>query len=138
MLKPALASQAVAAGRYLLLYSQATRASRGRRVTIGSTKKDAGDTGKSHGPPGHVPLPERTTLDRVHMAMLLQAGGQATALRAVLEAETQRSLDFLRLANALSALYPKDSEEKRLLDAMLLAAPGGYGVWPYGVGGYGR
>jgi hypothetical protein len=34
----------------------------------------------------------------------------------------------LRLANALSALYPKESEEKRLLDAMLLAraAIGGY------------
>jgi putative DNA methylase len=64
---------------------------------------------------------EATTLDRVHAAMLLQAGGQATALRAMLEAETQRSPDFLRLANALSALYPKDSEEKRLLDAMLLA-----------------
>jgi hypothetical protein len=29
--------------------------------------------------------------------------------------------DFLRLANALAALYPKGSEEKRLLDAMLLA-----------------
>ena len=27
------------------------------------------------------------------------------------------------LANALSALYPKQSEEKRLLDAMLLAIP---------------
>jgi len=66
---------------------------------------------------------EATTLDRVHAAMLLQAGGQATALRAMLEAETQRGPDFLRLANALSALYPKDSEEKRLLDAMLLAAP---------------
>ena len=37
-------------------------------------------------------------------AMLLQAGGQAGALRALLEAETQRSPDFLRLANALSAL----------------------------------
>lgn len=66
---------------------------------------------------------EATTLDRVHAAMLLQAGGQATALRAMLDAETQRSPDFLRLANALSALYPKDSEEKRLLDAMLLAVP---------------
>ena len=69
--------------------------------------------------------------------MLLQAGGQATALRAMLEAETQRSPDFLRLANALSALYPKDSEEKRLLDAMLLNVQGGYGVTLYGVGGYG-
>jgi adenine-specific DNA methylase len=64
-----------------------------------------------------------TTLDRVHAAMLLQAGGRTNALRALLEAEQQRGPDFLRLANALSALYPRDSEEKRLLDAMLLAVP---------------
>ncbi len=64
-----------------------------------------------------------TTLDRVHASMLLQAGGRANALRALLKAEQDRSPDFLRLANALSALYPKDSEEKRLLDAMLLAMP---------------
>ncbi|MDQ7839470.1 MAG: DUF1156 domain-containing protein [bacterium] len=66
---------------------------------------------------------EPTTLDRIHAAMLLQASGQAAALRALLEAETRRGPDFLRLANALSALYPKTSEEKRLLDAMLLAVP---------------
>ncbi|MBI3950317.1 MAG: hypothetical protein HY314_07675 [Acidobacteria bacterium] len=66
---------------------------------------------------------EATTLDRVHAAMLLQASGRANALRALLKAEQERGPDFLRLANALSALYPKGSEEKRLLDAMLLAAP---------------
>ena len=55
-----------------------------------------------------------TTLDRVHAAMLLQASGRSQALR---------NPDFLRLANALTALYPRGSEEKRLLDAMLLAAP---------------
>jgi adenine-specific DNA methylase/REP element-mobilizing transposase RayT len=66
---------------------------------------------------------EATTLDRVHAAMLLQAGGQANALRALIKAEQDRGPDFLRLANALSALYPKGSEEKRLLDAMLLAVP---------------
>ncbi|MFC1636421.1 DUF1156 domain-containing protein, partial [Planctomycetota bacterium] len=66
---------------------------------------------------------EATTLDRVHAAMLLQAGGQANALRELIKAEQQRGPDFLRLANALSALYPKASEEKRLLDAMLLAVP---------------
>jgi len=43
--------------------------------------------------------------------------------RVLLWAEQQRGPDFLRLANALSALYPKDSEEKRLVDAMLLAVP---------------
>ena len=30
---------------------------------------------------------------------------------------------FLRLANALAALYPASNEEKRLLEAILLAAP---------------
>jgi putative DNA methylase len=66
---------------------------------------------------------EATTLDRVHAAMLLQAGGRANALRALLKAEVERGPDFLRLANALSALYPKTSKEKRLLAAMLLAMP---------------
>ena len=64
-----------------------------------------------------------TTLDRVHAAMLLQAGGQANALRILIKAEQDRGSDFLRLANSLSALYPSGSEEKRLLDAMLLAVP---------------
>jgi len=67
--------------------------------------------------------PDATTLDRVHAAMLLQASGRSQALRNLLKAEQERGLDFLRLANALSALYPPVSEEKRLLDAMLLAAP---------------
>ncbi len=67
--------------------------------------------------------PDATALDRVHAAMLLQAGGHATALRASIEAEQERGPAFLRLANALSALYPRGGAEKRLLDAMLLAAP---------------
>lgn len=37
--------------------------------------------------------------------------------------EQSRGPDFLRLANAPSALYPVISEEKRLLDAMLNAVP---------------
>ena len=64
-----------------------------------------------------------TTLDRVHAAMLLQASGRSQALRNLLRAEQERGPDFLRLANALTALYPRGSEEKRLLDAMLLGAP---------------
>jgi hypothetical protein len=41
----------------------------------------------------------------------------------MLKPETERSPGFLRLANALPTLYPKVSEEKRLLDAMPLSAP---------------
>ena len=64
-----------------------------------------------------------TTLDRVHTAMLLQSSGHANALRTLIDAEQDRGPDFLRLANALSALYPQGCNEKRLLDAMLLAVP---------------
>jgi len=66
---------------------------------------------------------EATTLDRVHAAMLLQAAGRANALRALLQAEQERGPDFGRLANALSALYPRGSHERRLLEAMLVAMP---------------
>ena len=67
--------------------------------------------------------PGTTALDRVHTAMLLQAGGHTNKLRALINAEQERGPDFLRLSNALTALYPQGSREKRLLDAMLLAVP---------------
>lgn len=63
---------------------------------------------------------EATTLDRVHAAMLFQKGGYSRALWELAKTEKERGSGFLRLANALSALYPRGSEEKRLLDAMLL------------------
>ena len=66
---------------------------------------------------------EATVLDRVHASMLLQSSGHSNALRKLIVAEQERGPEFLRLANALSALYPLGSEEKRLLDGMLLAAP---------------
>lgn len=40
-----------------------------------------------------------------------------------IKADQDRGLDFLRLANDLSALYPVVSEEKCLMGAMLLEAP---------------
>ena len=69
------------------------------------------------------PAANYTVLDRVHAAMLFQLGGHTTALRAMIKTEQERGPDFMRLANALSALYPGGSQEKRLIDAMLLAAP---------------
>jgi hypothetical protein len=89
---------------------------RGRRVRRGAKVAAVADENRAD-------AREATTLDRVHAAMLLQAAGRANALRALIKAEQERGSDFLRLANALSALYPKSSEEKRLLDAMLLAVP---------------
>ena len=66
---------------------------------------------------------DATVLDRVHAAMLLQADGRTSALRALIFSERERGPDFLCLANALSALYPNGSREKRILDAMLLTVP---------------
>ena len=66
---------------------------------------------------------DTTTLDRVHAAMLFQDSGRSQALRALIQSEQDKGPDFLRLANALSALYHRGSAEKRLLDAMLLAVP---------------
>ena len=62
-----------------------------------------------------------TTLDKVHAAMLLQDSGQTNSLRALIKTELEQGPDFLRLANSLSALYPKGCDEKRLIDAMLLS-----------------
>ena len=84
------------------------------RARRGRSAASAGELEARHG---------ATTLDRIHAAMLLQASGRSQALRNLLRAEQERGPDFLRLANALTALYPPGSEEKRLLDAMLLAAP---------------
>jgi putative DNA methylase len=105
--------------RPLVLFPELEPAATGKRRRPGAGPQEAADAGDLGVQKRH----EATTLDRVHMAMLLQASGQSNALRALLEAERERGPDFLRLANALSALYPKGSEEKRLLDAVLLAMP---------------
>ena len=101
----------------LILFPEEPPAVRGRarrRSRSAAVPSPFGELDARHG---------ATTLDRIHAAMLLQASGLSQALRNLLRAEQERSPDFLRLANALTALYPRGSEEKRLLDAMLLAAP---------------
>ena len=103
----------------LILFPQSTKDSAPEIKGRGRRKKSAGEVSDE----SLKTQRGATTLDRVHAAMLLQASGRANALRALLKEELERGPDFLRLANALSALYPKDSEEKRFLDAMLLAMP---------------
>jgi hypothetical protein len=61
-----------------------------------------------------------TTLDRLHIAMLLQASGASGPLRTLLQEERSRGPEFDRLARSLNALYPKDSEERRLIEALAL------------------
>lgn len=59
----------------------------------------------------------RTTLDRLHQAMLLFAAGRSEALRRFLREDgVGTDQRFWRLAIALNSLYPKGSEERRWVE----------------------
>ena len=61
-----------------------------------------------------------TTLDRVHQAMILFAASRGEALkRFVVEDGVGQDGKFWRLAQALSALYPSGTDEKRWVDGVL-------------------
>lgn len=80
----------------------------------------ADDAGDAPGTLALLARPGTTTLDRLHAAMLLQARGGVAALRALISAEQERGPDFRRLTTALSGLYPRDSDEHRVLAAVLI------------------
>lgn len=62
----------------------------------------------------------KTALDRVHQAMLLFAAGRSEAMRAFVNSPSVGgNQQFWMLAQALSALYPASSEEKRWVDGLL-------------------
>lgn len=66
-----------------------------------------------------------TTLDRVHQSMILFATGRGDALkRFLIDDGAGRDGKFWRLAQALSALYPQQSDEKRWIDGVLARKKG--------------
>ncbi len=67
----------------------------------------------------------KTTLDRLHQAMLLFAGGRSEALkRFLVEDGIGKDERFWRLAQAMSALYPSSTNEKRWVDGLLARKKG--------------
>lgn len=64
-----------------------------------------------------------TTWNRLRSVMYLPSNGHVTGLRVLVTAEQDRNPDFLWLSNSFSALYLRGSQEKRLLQGMLLAVP---------------
>ncbi|MFO0881274.1 MAG: DUF1156 domain-containing protein [Gemmataceae bacterium] len=61
-----------------------------------------------------------TVLDRLHQSMILFAAGRGEAMkRFLVEEGVGRDTRFWRLAQALSALYPPGTEEKRWVDGVL-------------------
>lgn len=68
---------------------------------------------------GTLEFTGETTLDQVHQAMLLFAAGRGDALGRFLKEDVGRDPKFAKLAQALSALYPAGSEERRWVDGVL-------------------
>ncbi len=67
----------------------------------------------------------QTTLDQIHQAMLLFGAGRSAALkRFLMDDGIGKEERFWRLAQALSALYPSNSEEKRWIDGVLARKKG--------------
>lgn len=74
---------------------------------------------------GGAPKSGETTLDRVHQTMLLFGAGRSEAVKRFLADDGIGNDErFWRLANALSALYPTGSEEKRWVDGVLARKKG--------------
>lgn len=66
-----------------------------------------------------------TVLDRIHQSMILFAAGRGEAIkRFLVEDGVGRDPRFWRLAQALSALYPAHTEEKRWVDGVLARKKG--------------
>lgn len=66
-----------------------------------------------------------TVLDRIHQSMILFAAGRSEALkRFLVEEGVGRDVRFWSLAQALSALYPTFTSEKRWIDGVLARKKG--------------
>jgi adenine-specific DNA methylase len=67
----------------------------------------------------------KTVLDRIHQSMILFAAGRSEALkRFLVEEGVGRDPRFWSLAQALSALYPTHTTEKRWIDGVLARKKG--------------
>ena len=72
-----------------------------------------------------ISKPGETSLDRVHQCMILFAAGRGEALkRFLVEDGVGRDPRFWALAQALSALYPAHTDEKRWVDGVLARKKG--------------
>jgi putative DNA methylase len=102
----------------------ASRRARPQQLGLFAALDDAEEGGGSWGEKS-VPRVGATVLDRIHQAMILFAAGRSEALKRFLVAEgAGKDARFWRLAQALSALYPAGSDEKRWVDGVLARKKG--------------
>jgi putative DNA methylase len=74
---------------------------------------------------GLMASPGKSVLDQLHQTMILFGAGRGEAVRRFLvEDGIGRNPQFWRLAQALSALYPGGTDEKRWVDGVLARKKG--------------
>ncbi len=90
-----------------------------------ASQDDSGDSSSPALAESKVEKIGATTLDRVHQAMLLFAAGRTEALkRFLVDDGAGNNARFWTLAQALSALYPAGTDEKRWVDGVLARKKG--------------
>ncbi len=113
--------------RVLFGKDQATAPKSRRNKEQRSLFDDLGDSESGDGGWGDksVQKPGATTLDRLHQSMILFAAGRAEALkRFLVDDGVGGDQRFWKLAQALSALYPAGSDEKRWVDGVMARKKG--------------
>ncbi|MBI2925506.1 MAG: DUF1156 domain-containing protein, partial [Verrucomicrobia bacterium] len=74
---------------------------------------------------GKVERVGKTVLDRIHQSMILFAAGRSEAMkRFLIEEGAGHDPRFWRLAQALAALYPKNTDERRWVEGVLARKKG--------------
>jgi len=98
----------------------------GRQIAFAEIEQQVGSvTPAGDDPTGEGFKAGATTLDRIHQAMLLFGEGRGEALKRFLVDDGAGKNDhFWRLSQALSALYPTASQEKRWVDGVLARKKG--------------
>jgi hypothetical protein len=106
--------------------SQGKRKKKDKQMSLGFMAEiEAAETEAGGWGDKNVPKLGDTALDRVHQSMILFAAGRGEALKRFLtEDGAGRDQRFWKLANALSALYPPGTDEKRWVDGVLARKKG--------------
>ena len=102
----------------------ATRKKKEPQLDLFKVLEQSGEGGTTFGEP-KVERHGETVLDRIHQSMILFAAGRGEALkRFLVEDGVGKDQRFWRLAQALSAMYPSHTEEKRWVDGVLARKKG--------------
>lgn len=103
-------------GRYDL--AAAPKGKKEKQMTLGDVI-DGEYTARAVDDERPLTLTGATVLDTIHQSMLLFGAGKSDALKRFLLEDVRKDPQFATLAQALSALYPPGSEEKRWVDGVL-------------------